>query len=268
MDHAVRMSMHDCRHDLPQQAHRHGRLQRSRLQRLSQAESLDEGHREIGLPLAMSGFEDRNDAGMLQSRRRFGFGLESLQVLRRGELSGQNHLQRHDAIQPHVPRLVHNAHAAAAQLALNFVIADAIAGARPARFGGKVRCPGRRRWRERQVAGRSCPRGLAQDAADWPGQPSHPIVIGKELRQLPRHIAKSLQQLVAIRRLAILDRLQIRRHGNVETLGSRRWGFVHGCVNRWECSGPLSYRSYRHVSTVKTPSRRVSLPGNSSSRSR
>ncbi len=77
------------------------------------------------LPFTLADLVDRHDAGMIEGGRRFGLGVEPLHFFGGGELAGQDHLQRHDAAELHLPRLVHHAHAAAGDLGEDLVVAEA-----------------------------------------------------------------------------------------------------------------------------------------------
>ena len=67
-------------------------------------------------PLAADGVH-RDDVGVVQLRRRLRLGLEPLQLPRVQGRGERQHLQRDAAVEGHLLRLVHDAHAAAAQLA-------------------------------------------------------------------------------------------------------------------------------------------------------
>lgn len=82
---------------------------------------------------------DANDIGMTQARGRFSLGLESLHGHLAGELPGQNHHHRDDAIQAHLPGLIDHAHAATSNLVQQFVIVEA---GPPGRKGAQSFKPG------------------------------------------------------------------------------------------------------------------------------
>ena len=65
-----------------------------------------------------------HDMGVLQPCDGLRLSAEAFQVIRRGIMACQNHLQGDDAIELKLPGLVHNAHAAAAQDAQNLVAGD------------------------------------------------------------------------------------------------------------------------------------------------
>jgi hypothetical protein len=54
-----------------------------------------------------------------------GFAVEALQLLVRGKLAGENHLQGHDPVQLDLQRFINDAHAPASDLAQDFIIAEA-----------------------------------------------------------------------------------------------------------------------------------------------
>ncbi len=94
------------------------------LQDLVESQALDELHHVIGQPLVFADAEDRHDVGVVQPGRRAGLPLEPL--LGPGvhqELTGQD-LQRDVAAERDLLGLVDDAHAAAADLADDPVIAQ------------------------------------------------------------------------------------------------------------------------------------------------
>ena len=64
---------------------------------------------------------DLHDVRMLQPRHRLGLDAEARQLPRPGMAAGQHHLERHGALQGQMPGLVDDAHAAAAEHALDLV---------------------------------------------------------------------------------------------------------------------------------------------------
>ena len=85
--------------------------------------ALDELHGEVVLPFMLADFVDGHDVRMIQPRRRLRLALKAGDLLRRGELPGPDALQGDDAIEADLPGLVDDAHAAAADLLQQFVIA-------------------------------------------------------------------------------------------------------------------------------------------------
>ncbi len=71
-------------------------------------------------------FEQSNNTGVLELSCGRGLGLEAQAVVGVGQLAAEDHLQGDDAAQAHMPRLVNNAHAAAADLLQEFVFIQAI----------------------------------------------------------------------------------------------------------------------------------------------
>ena len=62
--------------------------------------------------------------GMFEASGGAGLGLEPRQFLRSGELAAQDHLEGDGALKAALPRLVDDAHAAAAQLIEQVVVAE------------------------------------------------------------------------------------------------------------------------------------------------
>jgi hypothetical protein len=101
----------------------HGR-ERALADQGRQALPFDEIHREKALALVLADFVDGDDVWVLQSRRRFGFGAEARHVVLAGQLPRQDHLERDDAVEPHLPGLVDHTHAAAGDLVQPLVFAE------------------------------------------------------------------------------------------------------------------------------------------------
>jgi len=80
---------------------------------------------------------DLNDVGVLQAGDGLGLGAEAGQVRRAGMAARQDHLQRDDAIQLEVPRLVDDTHAALAELAQDLVAGHLARRATAARDAGR-----------------------------------------------------------------------------------------------------------------------------------
>ena len=81
-------------------------------------------HAEIRLPILDADLVHGNDIRMRQAPRRLGLAAKSTQVRRRRMNAAQDHLERDVPLQLVIPRLVHDAHAAAADLFKQFVIAE------------------------------------------------------------------------------------------------------------------------------------------------
>jgi hypothetical protein len=88
---------------------------------LVQRFSVHEFQREIGQTLVLAYFMDLNDVGMLQPGNRRGLRIEASQLQVAGVIARQDHLDGNRPVQTALPRLVHDAHAAPAQLAQDLV---------------------------------------------------------------------------------------------------------------------------------------------------
>ena len=105
-------------HGVRQRLHERGRLQH-RL-RLSphlpiQAAAIDKLKRKERLAVVAADFVDLHDVRMLQASDRLGLGAEPLHILFVGVGAGEDHLERDEALELDVPRLVDDAHATPAQ---------------------------------------------------------------------------------------------------------------------------------------------------------
>jgi hypothetical protein len=115
-----------------------------------QAAAGDQLHAEVALPLVLAHLVDRDDVRVVERGDRLSLVLEPPQLVLAGELGGADHLEGDGAVETDLPRLVHQAHAAAAELARQLVVAEvANAGAlgqrpriRPIDGGGAVRVVG------------------------------------------------------------------------------------------------------------------------------
>ena len=74
--------------------------------------ALDVFQREEGLAVGLPDIVDLHDVRVLQPRHRLGFPAKTLQLLRAGVGPGADHLQGDHALQPQVPGLVDDPHAA------------------------------------------------------------------------------------------------------------------------------------------------------------
>ena len=83
---------------------------------LVEAASLDVLERKIRPTFVLAGLVNLHDVGMKQLGDGFRLGAKPRQAHLTDMRSGQDHLQRDQALQPAVPRLVDDAHAAAAEL--------------------------------------------------------------------------------------------------------------------------------------------------------
>ena len=89
-----------------------------------QAAAIDIFQREKGPAVDFADLVNLHDIGMLQTGRRLGLELEAAQIVVAGMGAAQHHLESHDAVEPSLPGLVDDAHAAPAQDAEDFVVAD------------------------------------------------------------------------------------------------------------------------------------------------
>ena len=80
-------------------------------------------HAEILLPFVLANFVDGNDVRMVEIRRGFRFGAETLHFRGGRQLAGADHFQRDRAIETDLPRIINDAHPALRNLAQEFVIA-------------------------------------------------------------------------------------------------------------------------------------------------
>src|SRR5262245_12927612 len=69
----------------------------------------------------LADIEDLDDVGMLQASDHRGLCAKAVQVLGFGVTPGQDHLERHSAMETELPGLVDDAHAASSQLPQDFV---------------------------------------------------------------------------------------------------------------------------------------------------
>ena len=103
---------------------------------LRQRGPLDELHRVVLLALVLAHLVDRHDVGVVEVRRRLGLGVEPLDVTARGEAAGEDHLERDEPVERHLPRLVDDPHPAPGDLLQQLVVAEVADGRQ---FGVAVR---------------------------------------------------------------------------------------------------------------------------------
>ncbi len=89
-----------------------------------QGAAFDKAHREKVLALVLADFEDRHDPGMVELGRGFRLGFKPQHLFFRRKLSTEDRLERHDAIELLVPRLVNHAHAATGDGLQQFVFPE------------------------------------------------------------------------------------------------------------------------------------------------
>jgi hypothetical protein len=75
------------------------------------------------LAVVLADFVNGNDVRMIETGGRFGFGVKTLLQCERGQVPGQNHLERDGPIQAHLSSAINHAHPAAGDLFEQFVIA-------------------------------------------------------------------------------------------------------------------------------------------------
>ena len=114
VDDAVGVQMLDRPGDDAHQPH--DRVEGKRLagDPLGQALAFDVFHGEVVLAVVLADVVDLRDVGVSQAGGGPGLDLKAADVLRRGQMRGQDHLHGHDAVERLLPRLVDHAHAAAA----------------------------------------------------------------------------------------------------------------------------------------------------------
>ncbi len=93
------------------------------VQPIAQRLAFDVRHGEPELVSRFTGVEDRQDVGMLESRRKPDLALEALRAEHRRDLGVQD-LERHRAVMPKVAREKYRGHAAATELALDRIAAS------------------------------------------------------------------------------------------------------------------------------------------------
>ena len=106
---------------------------------MGEAAAFDELQRQERPSVLLAHVVDLDDVGMLQPRDCLGLGVEAGDLGRAGVAAGQDHLERHLAIEADVPRPVDHAHPAATEL-----LHDLVPGHDRTRAGrGRFAVPGR-----------------------------------------------------------------------------------------------------------------------------
>jgi hypothetical protein len=100
---------------------------------------LDQLHGEVMTAGVFTDVINRHDVGVVQMAGFLSFHAETPDLLRGGQVAGQDHLERHDPVQALFPGAVNDAHAAASNLLKEYVISE-VAQTR--------RCPPFAGWRE------------------------------------------------------------------------------------------------------------------------
>ncbi|HKI35726.1 MAG TPA: hypothetical protein VKA46_27975 [Gemmataceae bacterium] len=103
------------------QGGRFSRRHRGAGELLVQGPAVAEFQGEIGQSIEIADFVDLHDVGVLQAGDGLGLGAEAPQVVGGGVDTRQDHLQRHQAVEPNLTCQVDDAHAASAQFAEDLV---------------------------------------------------------------------------------------------------------------------------------------------------
>ena len=125
------VSMHDVGlvggvHGASQRVHDFGRLARrlrSAVQLSRQAPPRAELEAQKREPVVFPNFVNLDDIRMLQTRDRFGFDAETVQIVLAGVAPRQNDLERHDPVEFSLAGLIHDPHASPRNLAQDIVAA-------------------------------------------------------------------------------------------------------------------------------------------------
>ncbi len=165
---AVLMGVVDGPADEGETAGRVARFHRAVGQHAGQGPTLHQRHGEVGPAVALAGVVDGDDVGMVEEGGGADFRLEAGKVFRRGELAAQDHLQGDGALEAAVPGPVDDAHAAAAQLFQEVIVAE---GSRERRRGG---C-GRGTFRAERTTGTT----LREGVGDLHGRPQLAQFLGQ-----------------------------------------------------------------------------------------
>ena len=120
---------------------------------LGEVAALDELHAEVALAVVLADLVDRDDAGVVEQRDGLGLVLEPAQLGVVGQDAGLDHLEGDGPVEADLAGLVDDAHAAAAQLLLDLVVAE-VADGRARGIGEAPGSPPISR-----SAGRTTPRG-------------------------------------------------------------------------------------------------------------
>ncbi len=176
----------------------------------SQAASFHELQGEVGLVVDLANVVDGDDVGMVQLGGGLGLDAEAAQGRARGGLPGQDHLEGHLAVEAHLPGPVDDAHAAAGDLAEQFVVAKAL----PSRGGGD-----RPVQHHRCLGARVLEKGSGDGgrATERPGQVNQAGAVGEELVQLRGQVGMTGQQRRPVRNLAGFLGLQVLGQDLVQT---------------------------------------------------
>src|SRR5262245_13609831 len=114
MDDSFLMASMDCPSDGLYQFGRLPRRLRRSVEVTIQTATVNELQREEWAAIVFAHLEDLNDVGVLELSNRLCFGFEPRQHIWVRVTACQHHLQRHDAIETNLPRLVNDPHSTAA----------------------------------------------------------------------------------------------------------------------------------------------------------
>ena len=95
---------------------------------LGEVAPVDELHAEVALAVVLADLVDRDDAGVVEQRDGLGLVLEPAQLGVVGQHAGLDHLEGDGPVEADLAGLVDDAHAAAAQLFLDLVVAEVADG--------------------------------------------------------------------------------------------------------------------------------------------
>jgi hypothetical protein len=92
---------------------------------LREGAALDVIHGKIWMAVALPGFVNAHDVGVLQFGHGFRFTAETEHLLWARELTGENHFQSHNPVQAELSGAINHPHAAARHFLQQFVLAKA-----------------------------------------------------------------------------------------------------------------------------------------------
>ena len=110
--------------DLDNQGGRLARRERTLGDSLGQTLALDKAHAEVMLALVLANLEDGDNAGMVQVGGGLGLEVEALDLGLARQVAREDHLEGDGPVEFDLPGFVDDAHAAAGDLALKFVVAE------------------------------------------------------------------------------------------------------------------------------------------------
>ena len=111
-------------------------IERAAGQPVGEALALDQLHAEVTPAVELAHLVDRHDVRMVKAGDRLGLVSEPAQVVVAGPRPGAEHLERDEAVEAALPRLVDDAHAPAAEDPVHFVVAEVAPAARQVGFAG------------------------------------------------------------------------------------------------------------------------------------